>query len=93
MRDIPLKDIDINQASPARRLTSKACRSGPEHTGSRLLQPILVTEHRNRYRIVAGTALRAARLAGLTAVPCIVREFTANEQWKPRWWKTCSART
>ncbi|MGI6652876.1 MAG: ParB/RepB/Spo0J family partition protein [Christensenellales bacterium] len=82
VRDIPLKDIDINQSQPRKAFDEQSLQElaqSIQEVG--LLQPILVTEHRNRYRIVAGERrFRAARLAGLTAVPCIVREFTANEQ-------------
>jgi len=82
VRDIPLKDIDINQSQPRKAFDEQSLQElaqSIQEVG--LLQPILVTEHRNRYRIVAGERrFRAARLAGLSAVPCIVREFTANEQ-------------
>lgn len=82
VRDIPLKDIDINQSQPRKAFDEQSLQELAQSIREvGLLQPILVTEHRNRYRIVAGERrFRAARLAGLTAVPCIVREFTANEQ-------------
>lgn len=82
VRDIPLDDIDINQNQPRKAFDDQSLQElaqSIQEVG--LLQPILVTEHRNRYRIVAGERrFRAARLAGLDSVPCIVRTFTANEQ-------------
>ncbi len=46
-----------------------------------VLQPLLVVERNGRYRIVAGERrFRAARIAGLDAVPCIVRDFSPAEQ-------------
>ena len=46
-----------------------------------MLQPLLVVEQNGRYRIVAGERrFRAARIAGLTQVPCIVRDLSPREQ-------------
>ena len=46
-----------------------------------MLSPILVVENGMRYRIVAGERrYRAARLAGLETVPCIVRSMTNEQQ-------------
>ena len=46
-----------------------------------VLSPILVVENGMRYRIVAGERrYRAARLAGLNTVPCIVRSMTNEQQ-------------
>lgn len=49
-----------------------------------ILQPLLVTEGKGGYTLVAGERrLRAARLAGLRQLPCIVREATREQmaQW------------
>ncbi|MEG1613349.1 MAG: ParB/RepB/Spo0J family partition protein [Clostridia bacterium] len=45
-----------------------------------IIQPLLVLRSGNRYVIIAGERrFRAARLAGLTTVPCVVRELTKQE--------------
>jgi len=46
-----------------------------------LLQPLLVVPFRQAFHIVAGHRRHhAAKLAGFTALPCIVREFSEEEQ-------------
>ncbi len=46
-----------------------------------VLQPILVTETLEGYRLVAGERrVRAARLAGLTRIPAVVRELADRHQ-------------
>ena len=45
-----------------------------------IIQPLIVLRSGNRYVIIAGERrFRAARLAGLTSVPCVVRELTPRE--------------
>ncbi len=46
-----------------------------------LIQPIIVEQVNNRYRIVAGERrCRAARLAGLDRIPAIIRNYTADDR-------------
>lgn len=76
LRTVGLDLLDANKRQPRRRFDeagleelSKSIR----RTG--ILQPVLVTREGGRFRIVAGERrVRAARLAGLTEVPVIVRE-------------------
>ena len=45
-----------------------------------IIQPLIVLRSGNRYVIIAcERRFRAARLAGLTSVPCVVRELTPRE--------------
>ncbi len=75
-RTVSLDLLDANKRQPRRRFEdagleelSKSIR----RTG--ILQPVLVTNEGGRFRIVAGERrVRAARLAGLSEVPVIVRE-------------------
>ena len=82
MRDIPLTDIDTNIAQPRQDFDEAALKELADSIREvGVLQPVLVVENKGRYRIVAGERrFRAARMAGLTAVPCIVRSFSADEQ-------------
>jgi len=76
LRTVGLDLLDANKRQPRRRFDdagleelSKSIR----RTG--ILQPVLVTKEGGRFRIVAGERrVRAARLAGLSEVPVIVRE-------------------
>lgn len=76
LRTVGLDLLDANKRQPRQRFDdagleelSKSIR----RTG--ILQPILVTKEGGRFRIVAGERrVRAARLAGLSEVPVIVRE-------------------
>jgi len=76
LRTVGLDLLDANRRQPRHRFDdagleelSKSIR----RTG--ILQPVLVTKEGGRFRVVAGERrVRAARLAGLSEVPVIVRE-------------------
>ena len=75
-RTVPLSLLDANLRQPRRRFDddgiAELARSIAK-TG--ILQPVLVTREGDRYRILAGERrVRAARQAGLTEVPVVVRE-------------------
>ena len=83
MQEIPLGEIDPNPDQPRRifpeeTLTDLA-QSIREHG---VLQPLLLTPSEGgRYRIIAGERRwRAARMAGLDTVPCIVRDLDVIRQ-------------
>ncbi len=76
LRTVPLALLDANRRQPRRRFDddgiAELSRSIAE-TG--ILQPVLGTREGERYRILAGERrVRAARLAGLSEVPVVVRE-------------------
>lgn len=78
--EIPLGDIEPDKEQPRRFFDEEALRelaaSIREHG---VVQPIVVTPHQGSYMIVAGERRwRAAALAGLTTIPCIVRSL--NDQ-------------
>jgi ParB family chromosome partitioning protein len=78
IRQIPLNDLIGHELNPADRLDeqgiSELADSIREHG---LLQPLVVTEHPteyDRWLILAGhRRATAARLAGRTSVPCVIR--------------------
>lgn len=77
---VPLERLDANPHQPRRRFDEEGLAElsrSIQETG--ILQPILVTRVGDRYRILAGERrARAARLAGLTEVPVVVREGLAD---------------
>lgn len=82
VREIAITDLDRNPDQPRRDFDEEALQALAESMkGAGVLQPLLVIEKNGRYQIVAGERrFRAARLAGLDSVPCIVRDFTPEEQ-------------
>ena len=82
VRDIPIADIDPNLSQPRKEFDKEALEQLADSIRQAgVLQPILVVENGTRYRIVAGERrYRAARLAGLTTIPCIARSLTEEQQ-------------
>ncbi|MBQ4639666.1 MAG: ParB/RepB/Spo0J family partition protein [Clostridia bacterium] len=82
VREIGITEIDRNPDQPRRIFDEEALQSLADSIREAgVLQPLLVVEENGRYRIVAGERrFRAARMAGLTSVPCIVRSFSFQEQ-------------
>lgn len=82
VREISILDIDPNQSQPRKTFNKDALEQLAESIRQAgVLQPILTVEHGTRYRIIAGERrFRAARLAGLTTIPCIVRSLTQEQQ-------------
>ena len=82
IRDIDITELDPNPDQPRRGFDEEALRALADSIREAgVLQPLLVVEAAGRYRIVAGERrFRAARIAGLSRVPCVVREMTGQEQ-------------
>ena len=75
--EIKIGDIDPNPSQPRSRFDETALRELADSIQSvGVLQPILLCRSGDRYTIIAGERRwRAARLAGLTAIPAIVRDW------------------
>lgn len=82
VRDIAIDEIDPNTAQPRKEFDKEALEQLSQSIQeSGVLSPILVVENGGRYRIVAGERrYRASRLAGLSTIPCIVRNMTNVQQ-------------
>ena len=82
IRNIEIDDIDPNTAQPRRAFDREAiAQLAQSILEAGVLSPILVVENGVRFRIVAGERrYRAARMAGLTQIPCIVRELSMAQQ-------------
>ncbi len=80
-REIPVTLIDLNPDQPRRAFEPQALQELADSIREMgLLQPIVVRPMGGRYQIIAGERrYRAARLAGLTALPCIEKSFTDEE--------------
>ena len=82
VRQVPVSQIDRNPGQPRTAFDDDALANLSESIrSSGILQPLLVTERENgRFMIVAGERrFRAARLAGLSEVPCLVKTMTREE--------------
>ena len=82
LRDLPVELIDPNPRQPRRRFDHEALAGLADSVRSRgVLQPIVARPLAGgRYELVAGERrLRAARMAGLDAIPAVVRQ---TEDWE-----------
>ncbi len=80
--DLPLDQIRANPYQPRKLIDDEALQglaaSIVEHG---VLQPVLVNETLDGYELIAGERrLRAARIAGLTRIPAIVRQLAGRDQ-------------
>ena len=82
IRQIDITELDRNPSQPRREFDAESLQAlADSMREAGVLQPLLVVEKNGRFQIVAGERrFRAARLAGLTQVPCIVRDFSPQEQ-------------
>jgi ParB family transcriptional regulator, chromosome partitioning protein len=81
-QDLPIASITRNPYQPRRAVEVEALQelaaSIAEHG---VLQPILVTETADGYRLIAGERrLRAAEMAGLERIPALVRSVEESQQ-------------
>ena len=83
---IKIIDIEPNKNQPRRKFDSEAIEELAESIKIYgIIQPIIVTKKDSFYEIVAGERRwRAAKRAGLSEVPCIVRENDDRKYTKRR---------
>ena len=82
-QEIAIGDLDPNPDQPRRHFQEEAINQLAQSIADQgVLQPILVTpQPGGRYRIVAGERRwRASRQAGLTTVPCVIRDMDVIQQ-------------
>ena len=79
--EIPVGEIDPNRNQPRKRFDDDALLALADsirHNG--VLSPILVAREGGRYTIIAGERRwRAAKLAGITDVPVLIREYDKQQ--------------
>lgn len=80
--EIPLDQIERNPHQPRTSFDDEALRElAASISAHGVLQPILVTETVDGYRLVAGERrLRAAHLAGLDRIPAVIRQAGEQDQ-------------
>ena len=76
--DIAIDQIDVNPNQPRKIFDSKALQElSASIRSSGVIQPIVVRRHGHGYQLIAGERRwRAARQAGLTRIPAVIREAT-----------------
>ena len=77
LEEVALDQIDPNPFQPRRAfLPDKLQELADSIRASGVVQPVLLRRSNERYQLIAGERRwRAARLAGLTAIPAVVREL------------------
>jgi ParB family chromosome partitioning protein len=80
--EISINRVQVNPYQPRRRLDEESlatlAASIAEHG---VIQPIIVSETIDGYRLVAGERrLRAAKLAGLERIPAVIRQVADHDQ-------------
>jgi len=74
--ELPIESITPNPYQPRKTFGDAAIRELSESVRSHgIVQPLLVTRNGDKYQLIAGERrFRAAKLAGLTTVPAIVKD-------------------
>lgn len=78
---IDINEIKPNPGQPRRKFDETSIRELAESIEQNgLIQPIIVQKKNEYYELVAGERRwRAARIAGLRKIPCIIREFDEKQ--------------
>ena len=80
--EIPIDQIERNPYQPRTSFAEEALAELAASIAAHgVLQPVLVTETLNGYRLVAGERrLRAAQIAGLKRIPALIRQASEQDQ-------------
>lgn len=80
--DIPVNLVDPNPFQPRQVFDEESIAELTQSIRAQgLLQPVLVRRHGERYQLIIGERRwRAARAAGLAAIPSLVREAATDEE-------------
>lgn len=78
---IPHKDLQISPTNPRRRINERTIQSLADSIRAQgVLEPLIVRDIGGKYEIVCGERrYRAAPIAAVTRLPCLVRELTDEE--------------
>lgn len=78
---LSLSEIDPNVNQPRRKFSEAALNELADSIKVHgVIQPIIVVKMGERYMIIAGERrYRASKLAGLTTIPAIIKEYTSSE--------------
>jgi ParB family chromosome partitioning protein len=81
LTEVKLRDIEPNREQPRKFFDEEKINELAESIKENgLVQPIIVSKNGSRYKIIAGERRwRAARVAGLSSVPVVVREETLDD--------------
>src|SRR5919112_871137 len=80
--EIPIDRIRKNPYQPRKRVDEESLAQLADSIRTHgVIQPVLVTEQLDGYRLVAGERrLRAAQMAGLDRIPAVVRQLADRDQ-------------
>ncbi len=81
VHDLKISDIEPNTEQPRKVFEEEGLKNLSESIKNHgVVQPIIVTREKGRYKIIAGERRwRAARLAGLKTIPAILKEYVGKE--------------
>ena len=80
-KPIPWRDLQTSPTNPRRRIDEKTIESLAASIRTQgILEPLIVRQKANKWEIVCGERrYRAARIAGMTELPCLVRELSDEQ--------------
>lgn len=81
LTEVKLRDVEPNRSQPRKFFDEEKINELAESIKENgLVQPIIVSKNGDKYKIIAGERRwRAARVAGLTTVPVVIREDTLDD--------------